>query len=175
MESTLVSHVTTSQVNVDETQLGFVVLNYLLANKVEPNANVVFSVGDNQWTSFYGYDLVKTTLADIPQNHVIITHDTFSDPTQAYTSIAALHDFVAKINDRTYDEEHILNKTRAILQVHHSQKRHGDPVKTRDYVVPGRSASVRAVATPIVTNVVPIGPVTRTQGFVPPSVAFTDF
>lgn len=167
MESTLISHVPTSQVNVDDTKLGFVVLNYLLANKIEPNANVVFSVGDNQWTSFYGYDLVKSTLADIPQNHVIITHDTFADKTQAYTSIAALYDFISKIEDRTYDEEHILGKVGVLLQVHHSQKRHGDPVKTREYVVPSRP-TVRTVTTPIITNVVPLSP-RRSQGFVPPS------
>lgn len=159
--TTIVSHLEVGEHVVDETPIGFVILNYLIKTKVSPTANVVYSVGDNDWRSLYSYDLLSDTLADIPEEHVIITTDTFSNERDAYASITALNGFLVQLVNPSHHELELLNITSAIINPQPvyrppppPAKLKGDPVKTREFDVPpqSRAGGLRR-ATPVITDV----------------------
>jgi len=160
MESSLVSYITDSREVGDDTPVGRVIVNYLLETKSDPNANVVYRLDDDTYESLYSYDLSLNTLADIPQDHILLVRDTFRNPSDALISLSKLRDYLQATNTTFFEEAELLAKIAGYIVTlkPRPKKQHGERVVTRphSFVPTPVISSIRnglGNATPILTDV----------------------
>ena len=108
-----VSHIGASENLFPETQIGTILINFLVMMKIDPNANVALLIdqdGERVLESLYSFDLYDsiTTLPGSPD--LILTTVNFEGPNDKRVSLLKLIEFLDGIQNKSYDDNNLYEK-----------------------------------------------------------------
>jgi len=103
------------------TNIGTIILNYLIGEKSSPWANVTAIFPDGEMVSLYSYDLTDP-ISSLERASIILTRQLFVNDDDKFTAIEALKDYIELIENKTFEEHEMyfllldmLNKRKRIL------------------------------------------------------------
>jgi len=108
-----VSHIGSSENQDAFTQVGTVLINFLVGMKVDPNANVALIVDDGRGrvlVSLYDFDLFEPISALPGSPDIILTSVNFEDPFNKRDSLEKLVEYLQGISNKSYDDTNIYEK-----------------------------------------------------------------
>lgn len=114
-----VSHIGASENLDSDTQIGTIIVNFLVGSKVDPNANVAIIVDTPRGRilkSLYDFDLYNSILTLPGAPDVILTSVNFDDDAAKMTSLMSLIEYLEGVSNKSYDDNNIYEKARIELQ-----------------------------------------------------------
>jgi hypothetical protein len=137
-----VSHIGSSENLNGETQVGTILINFLVMMKVDPNANVALLIDDNGnkvLESLYSFDLYDS-ISRISHD-LILTSVNFEGPDDKRDSLLRLVEFLEGIQNKSYDDNNIYEK--ALFELERMP-----PVEIREVITEVRSGPKNHLVAP---------------------------